>query len=102
MFRSSTRLVPINWRTAAAPGIRIGYYLGRLHEMDTRARVLAKLAMIVGLEGQIGAGTSLSTRDAIETAVQQYHPDPLGHEILTILLDGVDRAVAAVALRIRR
>jgi len=102
MFRTTTRLVPVSWQGAAAPAIRIGYYLGRLNEMDTETRVLAKLALIVGLDGQIGAGYPFPVKPAIEAACQVLYPNPIGHEVLSTLLDGVDRAVAAVALRVRR
>jgi hypothetical protein len=102
LFRSSMRLVPAAWTRAAAPAVRIGYYLGRLEEMDTETRLLAGLALAVGLEGQIGAGFPLPVKPAIEAACEQLHPHPVGHEVLSTLLSAVDKAVAAVALRIRR
>jgi hypothetical protein len=102
LFRTGTRLVPAAWTRAAAPAVRIGYYLGRLNEMDTETRLLAGLALAVGLDGQIGAGYPLPVRPAIEAASEQLHPHPVGHEVLSTLLNAVDKAVAAVAMRIRR
>ncbi len=102
LFRSGTRLVPAAWTRAAAPAVRIGYYLGRLNEMDTETRLLAGLALAVGLDTQIGAGFPMPVKPAIEAACEQLHPHPVGHEVLSNLLSAVDRAVASVALRIRR
>ncbi len=102
LFKTTVRLVPAAWTRASAPAVRVGYYLGRLNEMDTETRLLAGLALAVGLDSQIGAGFPFPVKPAIEAAIEQLHPHPVGHEVLSTLLASVDKAVAAVALRIRR
>ncbi len=102
LFKTTVRLVPAAWTRAAAPAVRIGYYLGRLNEMDTETRMLAGLALAVGLDSYIGAGYPFPVKPAIEAACEQLHPHPVGHDVLSTLLAAVDKAVGAVAMRIRR
>ena len=97
MFRQVTRFPATDPMKAAAPRVRLRYLLERPQLLDLQAATLASLVKACALESVLvldlrpGPGT-----DLIANAQAVLPPDGLA------LVKGVDMAVAAIALTIRR
>jgi len=96
MLRKSIRFPAVEPIKAAGPRARLRYMLDHPEYLDGQTAVLGGLARATGLEHVLGAGTAKEARDSLSRMVEG-----LPFELQT-LITGVDTAVAAVALTVRR
>jgi hypothetical protein len=96
MLRKSVRFPAVEPIKAAAPRARLRYMLDHPAYLDGHTAVLGGLTRATGLEHVLGAGTSREARDSLSKMVEALPLD------LRLLCGGVDQAVAAVALTVRR
>jgi hypothetical protein len=96
-FRASVRFPAIDAIEAAKPRVRLRYLLDKDEQLDQQAAALAALVRAAELEQAILVDTNKQqVRDHIAQATAHMHP------FLHALAQGVDAAVAAIALTVRR
>jgi hypothetical protein len=96
VLRQTTRFPATDPLKAASPRVRLRYVLDHPEHLDAQTAVMGGLVRATGLEHVLGAGTAREARDSLGRLVELLPAE------LQALCTGVDTAVAAVALTVRR
>ncbi len=96
VLRKGVRFPAVDPIKAAAPQSRLRYMLEYPQYLDAPTAVLAGLARATGLEHVFGVGSAKESRERLGAITQTLTND------LQLLCAGVDAAVAAIALTVRR
>jgi Golgi phosphoprotein 3 (GPP34) len=96
LLRSTTRFVARDPMAAASPRVRVRYVMDHEELLDEHTATLAALMLACGLEQVLATGGDRQVRVALKTMADRLPAD------LRSLASGVDAAVAAIALTIRR
>jgi hypothetical protein len=96
MLRQTIRYPATDPLKAASPRVRLRYVVDHPDQLDAQTAVLGGLVRATGLEHVLGAGTAKEARDSLGRMVELLPAE------LRALCAGVDTAVAAVALTVRR
>lgn len=96
LLRQTVRYPAIEPLKAASPRARLRYMLDHPQNLDGQTAVLGGLARATGLEHVLGAGTAKEARERLGQMTERLSPE------LVTLCAGVDTAVGAIALTVRR
>ncbi len=96
LLRSTTRFVARDPMAAASPRVRVRYVMDHEELLDEHTATLAALMLACGLEQVLATGSDRQVRVGLKTMADRLPAD------LRALASGVDAAVAAIALTIRR
>jgi hypothetical protein len=96
LLRSSIRFVARDPMAAASPRVRVRYVMDHEELLDEQTATLAALLLTTGLDQVLASAGGRPVRVGLKTMADRLPGD------LRVLANGVDAAVAAVTLTIRR